>query len=232
ACLRSGAGLLTVHAPQCALIPLQSSVPEAMAKADVNETMITSVRLPDHISAIGVGCGIGTSTETQIAIMQVIKESKLPVVIDADAINILSKQPGRKNIPANAILTPHLKEFERLAGPSSNDFDRHEKQKQFSKEHQVYIILKGAHSCITCPDGTVYFNNTGNPGMAKGGTGDALTGILLALLAQGYSPDESCKLGIYVHGFAGDLASHKHSEQSVLATDLIDNLGEAFGALS
>jgi hydroxyethylthiazole kinase-like uncharacterized protein yjeF len=154
------------------------------------------------------------------------------MVIDADAINIISeKLSWMKLITAGSIFTPHPKEFERLVGKTSNQFERFSKQVEFSKRYQIFIVLKGKYTCITCPDGQAYFNSTGNPGMAKGGSGDALTGILTGLLAQGNTPKETCLLGVYLHGLAGDLAMAEIGERSLLASDLIDYIGKAYQSI-
>ncbi|HNQ62269.1 MAG TPA: NAD(P)H-hydrate dehydratase, partial [Bacteroidia bacterium] len=152
-----------------------------------------------------------------------------PLVLDADAINCLSNHPGLlEKVPQNTILTPHIKEFDRLAGNPLNDAERHKRQVAFSVKYKVLVVLKGAHTCISAPDGSVYFNSTGNPGMAKGGSGDALTGVILALLAQGYSSLDASRLAVFVHGTAGDIAKEKFTEYSMTSMDLVAGLGDAF----
>ncbi len=154
------------------------------------------------------------------------------MVLDADALNIISENKTWLSfIPKESILTPHPKEFERLTEKASNDYERLDLLRQFSIRFGIYVVLKGAHTAVACPDGKIFFNSTGNPGMAKGGSGDVLTGIITSLLAQGYRTDDAAVLGVYVHGLAGDIAAHKQGEQSMLATDIIDNLGEAFSIL-
>lgn len=233
ACLRSGIGLLTVHVPKFGYEIIQTAVPEAMVQKDADDSVFSSDITTEIFSAVGIGCGIGTSEKTQNAFRKLLSTCNLPMVLDADAINILGlKEKTSIHIPENSILTPHPKEFERITEKARNDFHRHELQIEFAKKHRVFVVLKGAHTCIACPDGTVFFNSTGNPGMAKGGSGDALTGIILSFLAQGYSPQQSCILGVYLHGLAGDIAAQKMSEPAMLATDLIENLGEAFKEIS
>ncbi|MCX6292450.1 MAG: NAD(P)H-hydrate dehydratase [Bacteroidetes bacterium] len=233
ACLGSGAGLLTVHIPTCGYEILQRSFPEAMVETDEDENMFTSKLNSASYSAVGIGCGIGTHEKTKTALADFLSRCKVPVVLDADAINIIGMEKSLlDNLPLNSILTPHPKEFERIAGKTENDFERHGRQVKLSKEKKIFIVLKGAHTCITCPDGKVFFNSTGNPGMAKGGSGDALTGIILSFLAQGYSAEESCKAGVYLHGLAGDFAAKEKGEASMLASDLIENLGKAFTEIS
>lgn len=228
-CLRTGTGLLTVHIPQCGYQVIQTSVPEAMVQTDDDESVLSSLISTDKFTAVGIGCGIGTEEKTRKAFTSLLSATKIPMVLDADAINILGNNKELLSLlPHNTILTPHPKEFERITEKAANDFHRHQVQLNFVLKYKVYVVLKGAHSCIACPDGSVYFNNTGNPGMAKGGSGDALTGIILSLLAQHYSPKEACILGVYVHGLAGDIAAKKMSMQSMIPSDLIENLGEAF----
>ena len=160
---------------------------------------------------------------------QIIRSFNKPMVIDADAINIISKNKDFLEwIPNESIFTPHAKEFERLIGSSTNNDERKKLQTEFSKKHAVYVILKGHQTVISCPNGTVHLNTTGNAGMAKGGSGDALTGMLTAFLAQGYSSEETCIAGVYLHGLAGDIAVQETSEFSLLASDLINTIGKAF----
>ena len=151
------------------------------------------------------------------------------MVIDADAINLLSLDPTiLRLVPVNSILTPHPKEFERLTDGWVDDFDRLEIQRQFSIKHHLVIVLKGAHTSISDPEGNVYFNSTGNSGMATAGAGDVLTGIITSLLSQGYSPKDAAIIGVYVHGLAGNFALETESKESLIASDIIKNLGKAF----
>lgn len=229
AALRSGAGLITAHIPLVGNTILQTAIPEAMLSLDENERIFT--RPPDLgiYNAIAIGPGIGTDQKTAQALKLLIQNTTTPLIFDADAINIIAEnKTWIPFIPKNSIFTPHIKEFERLVGKTSNDFDRNKKQREFSVKYNVYVVLKGAHTAITCPDGTCWFNSTGNPGMATGGSGDVLTGILLGLCAQGYSPKEACILGVFIHGLAGDLAARKQGQESLIAGDIIRNLGKAF----
>jgi NAD(P)H-hydrate epimerase len=231
ACLRSGAGLTSVHSPRCAYEIMQISCPEAMASVDENQKYISTIPNLENYKAIGIGCGIDQQAITQNALFGLLKKAKTPLVLDADALNILAKNPAQlKNIPANSILTPHPKEFERLFGKTANDFERNELQRQKAIALNCIILLKGANSCIATPDGNAYFNATGNPGMATGGSGDVLTGIITGLLAQGYPPMEAAILGAYLHGLAGDLAATDIGQESLVAGDLINYLGKAFQA--
>ncbi|MEQ9426344.1 MAG: NAD(P)H-hydrate dehydratase [Cyclobacteriaceae bacterium] len=232
ACLRSGVGLLTVHCPEIGNVPLQSAVPEAMLDCDVENDFISSVKATDHIDVIGIGPGIGTRNETKRALRDYLERLDSPLVIDADALNILSEEPSYLELlPANCILTPHPGEFKRLVGEWADDFERLKKQKELSKKHNVIVILKNAHTSVTQPDGTVFFNTTGNPGMATAGSGDVLTGMLTGFLAQGMPPGECAIAGTFIHGMAGDLARDKFGERSLIATDIIDNIPEALLSL-
>lgn len=227
--LRSGVGLLTCHVPQRGYEIMQNSVPEAMISIDPSESVFSE--LPDltAYSAIGVGPGLDKKPETKQALRKLLEAKRQKLVLDADALNILSEnQDWYSLLPENTILTPHPKEFERLAGSSVNSFERLQKQIQFSKENNVIVVLKGAHTSISCPDGRVFFNSTGNPGMATAGSGDVLTGIILGLLAQKYSTEDAALIGVYLHGLAGDMAASEIGEYSLIAGDIISHLGKAF----
>ncbi|MCC6724352.1 MAG: NAD(P)H-hydrate dehydratase [Saprospiraceae bacterium] len=230
ACLRSGAGLVTVHSPKCGYEILQISVPEAMVSVDEHQYSVTNVHEElSKYKAIGIGCGIGTNELTAQGLADALRRTQSPVVLDADALNLLAGHPDFfQLIPKHSILTPHPKEFERMFGPSANDFERNALQISKARELGIFLILKGANTAIACPDGQCLFNNNGNPGMATGGSGDVLTGILTGLLAQGYPPLEACQLGVYLHGLAGDLAMLDQQQEALLASDIITQLGRAF----
>ncbi len=231
--LRSGAGLVSAYIPTCGYEVFQTAFPEAMCMTDKQQKQISTIPNTDNYTAVAIGPGIGTSKTTSLAFIKFIKQLKRPIIIDADALNILSVQKSLlKYLPQKSILTPHPKEFERLVGKWSNDFERLKLQQDFSKKYQVIIILKGAHTSITDIDGSVYFNTTGNAGMATGGSGDVLTGILVGLLAQGYTPTHAAITGVYIHGLAGDLALQTQSMESLIASDIIEHLGFAFKAIS
>lgn len=226
ACLRSGVGLLTMHVPACGYAITQISVPEAMTTVDEMEKYIS--KSPDLTSAtaIGIGPGIGQDPATVKALEKVLEKAKVPVIVDADALNILSTNRHLLfKLPANTILTPHPKEFQRLAGESSNEFERLEKARAFSSKYKVIICLKGANTAVVLPNGEVHFNSTGNPGMATGGTGDVLTGIITSLLAQKYDPADAAILGVYQHGLAGDRAAEARGQTALIASDVIEHLG-------
>jgi len=229
ACLRSGVGLLTVHVPKEGLLVMPIAVPECMTHPDPADTVFTKAGDLTPFNAIGIGPGIGTDEQTGKALKLLIQEARYPMVIDADALNILSEnKTWLAFLPENCILTPHPKEFERLAGKCNDDFERLEMARSFAVKFSVFLILKGKHTAICCPDGTCYFNSTGNAGMATGGSGDVLTGILLGLLGRGYPPKEAALLGVYLHGFAGDLAAMALGQESMVAGDITTYLSEAF----
>jgi ADP-dependent NAD(P)H-hydrate dehydratase / NAD(P)H-hydrate epimerase len=216
-----GAGLVTAHIPKCGTTIMQTAVPEVMASIDSEENYISSIPLLTKISSIALGPGIGTELATQKAIIDFISENRLPTVIDADALNCIALQNATNKISKNTIITPHVKEFERLFGDSIDSKSRLELQIENSKKLQIYIILKGYRTSITTPDGQVYFNSTGNPGMATAGSGDVLTGIIAGLLAQGYSHEDAAIFGVYIHGLAGDFAAEALTENCVTAGNII-----------
>jgi NAD(P)H-hydrate epimerase len=232
AALRSGIGLVTCHIPSCGTTIVQSSLPEAMVESDKNEMCLSEIGNTDSYSAVGIGPGIGTRPESQKALNKLLTECRKPLVIDADALNIISlNKEWFSLIPAGAILTPHPGEFERLSGKTGNSFLRLKRQIELSEKLKCIIVLKGAHTSITTPEGNVFFNNTGNPGMATAGSGDVLTGMLLSLLAQGYSPENAAVLGVYLHGLAGDIAAEESCYESIIASDIIKSLGKAFNRI-
>lgn len=232
AALRTGIGLISCHVPSGGVEIVQSALPEAMVQPDKNEDYISEIGNTDFFSAIGIGPGLGTEPESQSALHELLSECRKPIVIDADALNILSlNKKWMSLVPHGAILTPHPKEFERLAGKTVNSYHRLIRQIEFSREHKCIVVLKGAHTSVTTPEGNVFFNSTGNPGMATAGSGDVLTGILLSLLAQGYSSENAAVLGVYLHGLSGDLAAEESCFESIIASDIINNIGKAFNRI-
>ncbi len=226
ACLRSGAGLLTMHVAGCGYQIIQIALPEAMCTVDIHEKMLTTLPELDAYSAIGVGPGLGKEPQTLQMLEELIEKAKVPMVWDADALNLLSENPDLlKKLPEQTIITPHPKEFERLAGKSKGDYARLELARDFAQEHKLVVVLKGAHTAVVFPNGTVHFNATGNAGMATGGTGDVLTGILTSLLAQKYNPQDAARLGVYQHGVAGDRAAKARTKVAMIASDIVENLG-------
>lgn len=229
ACMKTGIGLLTVHAPLYNNDILQTSVPEAIVSHDGSNTHFSTPIDADKYQAVAIGPGLGMDSETIDALLAQLRNTQVPAILDADAINILGMHhEGINYLPKGSILTPHPKEFQRLVGRCGSTYDMLMKATDLSLRHQIYIILKGAWSAIITPEGDIHFNPTGNPGMATAGTGDALTGLLLSLLAQGYSPEESCLLGTFLHGLAGDLAESELGMRGMTATDLIDKIPEAW----
>ena len=232
AALRSGSGLVSIHAPSSGVSILQSAIPEAMMSIDKNEKVVSALPDLSPFTAIGTGCGLGMDEQTQKAIKLLIQEAGQPIVFDADAINCLAENKTWLGfLPKHCIFTPHPKEFHRLVGKHSNDYDRVQMQLDFSFRYQAYVILKGAHTVITTPEGECYYNSTGNPGMATAGSGDVLTGMITSLLAQGYSPLDACILGVYLHGLSGDLACEETGQEALIAGDIIKYIGKAFQTL-
>lgn len=233
ACLRSGIGLLTVHTPANNNNILQTAVPEAMVQQDIHDTYFVTPVETDAYQAVAIGPGLGQEEETALALSEQLRLCTSPIVLDADALNILSENRNWLTlIPKNSILTPHPKEMDRLVGKCHDSFVRLTKACEMAATLKVYIVLKGAYTAIVTPEGKFYFNPTGNPGMATAGSGDVLTGIVLALLAQGYTSEEACKLGVYVHGLAGDLAAEQIGEISLTSGDIINYLPAAWTKLS
>ncbi len=229
ACLRSGAGLLTCHIPKNGYQIIQTTIPEAMVSIDKSDEFFTETPDISFYNAIGLGPGLGNNELTQTAIKLLIQNSNIPLLFDADAINIIAENKTWLHfLPKACIFTPHPKEFERLVGKSKDNFERNDMQREFSIKFNCYLILKGAYSAITCPDGSCFFNSTGNPGMATAGSGDVLTGIILGLLAQNYHPKIASILGVYLHGVAGDYAAKIIGQEAIIAGDITKHLGKAF----
>jgi ADP-dependent NAD(P)H-hydrate dehydratase / NAD(P)H-hydrate epimerase len=229
ACVRTGVGLLTVHTPQCNRIILQTTIPEAMVRTDADEYAISQNNDSVIYEAIGIGSGIGKAGRTASALKIYLTKTIKPMVIDADALNLIADNPEMIDlIPKHSILTPHPKEFERIFGKTNDDFERLELIRNKAKALKINILLKGAHTIIANTEGVCYFNSTGNAGMATAGSGDVLTGIITSLLAQGYDPSNAAILGVCIHGMAGDIAERVVGQEAMIASDIIDNLGAAF----
>lgn len=225
ACLRSGVGLLTTHLPKSAMLPLQIYLPEAMISPDKSDNCFSQVPDLQPYNAVGAGPGLGKSKETANALKRLIQEAKVPMVLDADALNIISENKTWLSfLPERTIITPHPKEFERLFGKTENSQQRLELQREMSKQYNIIIVLKGANTSITFPNGSCFFNSTGNPGMATAGSGDVLTGIILSLLAQRYTPEEAAIIGVFMHGRAGDKAAEKLGMEAMIARDITNSL--------
>lgn len=230
ACLRAGVGKVTTHTPRRNYDIMQISVPEAVVQLDRDETIFSEPVNTDGFDALGIGPGLGRDENTAIALIDQLRKTLCPVVADADALNILGNHSSwMDQLPKGMIMTPHPREFDRLAGaPCSNDFDRLEKARSMAMQLEAFIILKGHFSALCTPDGKVTFNPTGNAGMATAGSGDVLTGIITALLARGHSQRNACLLGMYLHGLAGDLAAKELGKESLIASDIIAYLPAAF----
>lgn len=230
AILRSGAGLLCVHIPSGGVDIVQTLIPEAILSIDPNNEVVTVLPETEEFSAIGIGVGLGEHPYTADVLEELLVSSLEPLVIDASALNILSKNPHWiTHIPPNSILTPHPRELERLAGIKlQNSWERLHKGIELAKKMQVIIVLKGAYTAVIMPTGAVHFNSTGNSGMATAGSGDVLTGIITSLLAQGYTPEEAAKVGVFAHGYAGDAAAAVHSKAGMIASDIVNYLNAFF----
>jgi len=229
AALRTGAGKLSILAPNCAYAILQSTVPEAQVISDLHDSVLSTIPNELPFDSIGVGCGLGQNAITAIALRELFKKAEVPMVIDADALNLAAKDTSLMEvIPKGSILTPHVKEFERLFGSSANGFERLKLLSDKAQELSCIIILKGAHTAIASMTGEIYFNNTGNPGMATAGSGDVLCGMIASLLGQSYAPLDAAKLAVFIHGLSGDLSLKDQSHESMIASDIIDHLGQAF----
>ena len=233
ACLRSGAGKVTVHTPKRNNVIMQISVPEAIIQFDREETTFSEAVDTEDFNAVGIGPGLGTSEQTAIAIIAQLRRTQCPLVADADAINILANHRAwLQQLPKGIILTPHPKEFDRLEGHSADSFERLMKVRDLAQRIQGYVLLKGHNTSLCLPDGHIMFNPTGNAGMATAGSGDVLTGIITGLLARGYKQEDACVVGMYLHGMAGDFAARELGQESVIASDLIQYLPYAFKRLN
>lgn len=229
ACLRSGIGILTTHTPACGVAILQISTPEAIVSKDKNDAFCSKIVTDEKYTSIAIGPGISTNPVTQNALYELLITSKSRLIIDADGLNCLSLHPEwLKLIPTNSLLTPHPKEFERLVGKWNSNKVKIQKLKQFCNEFSVYVLLKSSKTILCSPNGELFINTTGNPGLAKGGSGDTLTGILLAFFSQGYSSKNAAILAVYLHGLAADLAVIKKTEYGLLASDIIQYIPKAF----
>ncbi|WP_312195132.1 NAD(P)H-hydrate dehydratase [Epilithonimonas vandammei] len=228
--LKTGSGLTFTIAPECGNFILQSQIPEAMFIGS-GENYIDKIEIQEK-AVYGIGPGLGKEKQTKKALLEFLESYNQYIVLDADALNILAENNKLNLIPKNAVITPHPLEFERLFGKTANSFERIELAKQKAKELQIFIILKDHHTAVITPEKKVFYNITGNSGMAKGGSGDVLTGILTSLISQKYEIEKSCIFGVWLHGKAGDLAAQKFSKEAMLPTDLINKIREVFKSLS
>lgn len=233
ACLRTGAGLTTVHSPRVSLPIVQTALPEALFEPDRNEHFITDMNIHHNHQAVAVGPGLGVNEKTVDALESLLKNYKNPLVIDADALNCIARRPHLLSLlPPHSILTPHLGEFDRLFGDHSGNEERLRKAIDMAKYYNIIIVLKGHYTATVRPTGRVYFNSTGNPGMATAGSGDVLTGVITSLIAQGFKPEQAAFLGVFIHGLAGDMASENWGEQGLLASDIANYCGLALKQLT
>jgi yjeF C-terminal region, hydroxyethylthiazole kinase-related/yjeF N-terminal region len=231
AAMRGGIGKLTLHTAAKAASYVPAALPEAILHTDIEPQHVSRIdwhTLPPNINAIAIGPGLGTHPKTVALVKDVLDSVQAPIILDADALNILADNKTRLAfLPQGSILTPHFAEFERLAGHANDDFQRVEMARTFSQRYNIVLILKGHHTVISLPDGNQFFNTTGNDGMATAGSGDVLTGLLLALLAQGYNPVAAALLGVHIHGLAGDLYVQENASHSLIASDLPQYFGKA-----
>ena len=228
AALRGGLGLLTVHVPDCGYQVLQTKVPEAMCQLDDHENKCTDVQVSEGIASIGVGPGLGQASETVRGFKKLLETADSPMVIDADGLNIISQHRECLHLlPNQSILTPHPKEFQRLAGEATDDYQRLQIQREFASRYGVIIVYKGAHTTVALPDGKLFFNTTGNSGMATAGSGDVLMGLITGLLTRTKDPVLAAVVGVYIHGLAGDLAAAAISKPALTAGDIIQQIGPA-----
>lgn len=231
AALRAGAGLATAYIPECGYDILQSTIPEAMCIVD-GTLAITRLTGWETMSAIAIGPGLGTDTETAEALTELLNKCNQPIILDADALNIISAHPDLlSKIPKDSIITPHPREFIRLFGYNTNSLVQVDNARIQAMRYGINIILKGHHTAVIDPDGNCKYNMTGNAGMATGGAGDVLTGILAGLMAQGYSAREAAVMGVYLHGLSGDIAASIKSQESLIASDIVDLIGKAYLSL-
>ena len=233
ACLKAGVGKVTAHIPRRNYDIMQISVPEAIVQLDADDTCFTQTVPTDMFNAVGIGPGLGQDENTAIALFEQIRKTTCPMVLDADALNILGNHGAwMQQLPKGLVLTPHPIEFDRLVGEhSANDYERLDRARSMAAKLEAHIILKGHYSALCTPMGEVLFNATGNAGMATAGSGDVLTGIITALLARGYTQRDACLLGTYLHGLAGDFAAEALGKESLTASDIIAYLPQAFRSL-
>lgn len=228
ACIRSGSGLITASIPESGYQAFQSRLPEVMCVVDAHQEHLSTLPGLDAFNAIAAGPGLGKHEDTARMLKLLIQQTPCPLILDADALNILSENPTWIDfLPAGSILTPHPKEFDRLAGKAQSGYERLQKAITLSRRFQLYVILKGAYTAVVCPDGNCWFNSTGNPGMATGGSGDVLTGVLLGWMAQNYPPLQASLIATFLHGMAGDLASRQKGQTALIASDIIEMLPKA-----
>ena len=232
AALKSGCGLVTAYLPKCGVVPLQANFPEAMVVQDVSSNYLVDINYDIQPSAIAIGMGMGQHTKTQEALHQFLQIASTPLVIDADALNILSENPGwLQYLQPNTILTPHPGELSRLIGEWGDDFDKIERTRKFARQHNLIVVIKGAHTLIVDSD-NLYVNSSGTPALATAGSGDVLSGIIVGLLAQGYEPLIAAQLGVYIQGMTANISSEEINPRSFIASDIIENIGKVYDSMN
>lgn len=228
ACLKTGCGLVTAYIPNCGYEILQTSIPEVMVQTDDSSKYITNIIIDKNFQAIGIGMGMGQDQATQKAFHSFLKNIKSPLIIDADGINVLSKNKEWLNLlPKKSIITPHFKELERLIGKWISEEDKLKRIVQISHKYDLVIVVKGAPTMVVYHD-EVYENTTGNPALASAGSGDVLSGMIISLVTQSYNPIDAAIMGVYLHGLTADIGAPKMSCQAFIASDIIDNIGNAY----
>ncbi len=230
--LRSGCGLVTVHLPESERMAIHITSPSAMVDSDPGAYFSALPSNLDKYTAVGCGCGLGRHPETEAALQALLEAWHRPMVLDADALNIIAVRPELfESVPDGSILTPHLGELRRMTGGWTSSADMMEKAFRLACRTRSCVVVKGPHSAVIGPDGRVSCNSTGNPGMATGGSGDVLTGLLTGLLASGYPAFDAARLGVWLHGRAGDTAASHYGQNGMNSMDIADCLGEAFLSL-
>ena len=228
ACLKTGCGLVTAFIPKCGYETLQISIPEVMVETDDFSEHLTAINIENKFQAIGIGMGMGQNSDAQHAFHYFLKNNKTPLIIDADGLNILSQNlEWLELVPKHTILTPHPKELERLIGVWNSEEDKMFRVEQLSHKYNLIVVLKGAPTVIVQNE-IIYENTTGNQALATAGSGDVLTGIITSLVAQSYTPLDAAILGVYLHGLTADIAAPKMSYQAFIASDIIENIGNAY----
>lgn len=230
--LRSGCGLVTVHLPASERTAIHCTCPSAMVDCDPRGHFSILPSNLERYAAVGCGCGIGRHPDTEVALRHLLGIWCRPMVLDADALNIIAASPDmQKMVPEGSVLTPHLGELHRLVGEWDSPEARLTKAAALAGRTRSCVVVKGPHSAVIAPDGQIFFNTTGNPGMATGGSGDVLTGLLTGLLASGYPAFEAARLGVWLHGRAGDIAASRYGQNGMNSRDISDCIGEAFLSL-
>ncbi len=228
-CMRAGAGLSWLHTPKSCIPPVQSIIPESICTPDIETDFISDIQILPGIDTIACGPGIGKNPATASALKKMLENihSDQNLILDADALNIIAENNWLSSVPPNTIITPHPGEFERLFGKGKNDFETLEIQRSASKKYKLNILLKGAYSRVSTPSGEIFFNPTGNPGMATAGSGDVLTGVIAAMSGRGLEPTTAAIAGMYLHGLAGDLAAEKLGKDGLIARDIANHMPSA-----